>query len=149
MEKIQTGSNSPLSWIMPFLATMILPPLCLESFTSLWDSTYSLNNWNPSSASLLWLKCSFFCSFPELPIGFSAKWSYLTEPLVVLDDSQLSHSSSWRCSSPWQGHRESPTLNCLLIQYTGWRIWWRWRCSQKLCSQNHSLTHICPQTIIH
>lgn len=59
MGKNQISSNSPLSLIMPFLETMILPPLCLESFT-LWDSTYCLNNWNPSSAFLLCLPRFFF-----------------------------------------------------------------------------------------
>lgn len=153
MGKNQTGSNSPLSLIMPFLETMILPPLCLESFT-LWDSTYCLNNWNPSSAFLLCLPRFFFLapiqncqsaslqngdilqnSFPQL------SWmipSFLTCPLggAPLPGKDTGHLQHW---------------TCILIQHrcysTGQRIWWR--CSQKLCSQNHSLTHICPQTIIH
>lgn len=102
---------------MPFLETMILPPLCLESLTSLWDSAYSLNNCNPSSASMLWLQRFFVVFLSRTANQLLCKIvTHLTEfsPSVVLDDSRLSHLSSWRCSSPWQGHRASPTLNLYL-----------------------------------
>lgn len=72
--------------------------------------------------------------------------------LCSLVDAQLFNLSPWRCSSPCQGHGASHTWACVLIQHrgysTGW-IQWRLRCSQKLCSLNHTLTHICPQTITH
>lgn len=118
-----------------------------KSFASLWDSMSSRNNLNPSPAPLLWFQ-RFFVLF----LSQTANW-LLCKMVTVLGNSVpqfwmiLSFLTHPRGGAPLPGkgiHNGPYTFIQHRHYSTGRRTRWRLR-----CSQNHSLTHVCPQTIIH